>query len=104
MNWHEQRSPSPFFFISFNLIIIDRIQRLKDARSEATKEIEDLKAQKNLEYQNFVAQVYNIIEHKKKGVCTTKGKRITEFSKTKKERGMVLVVDEVEWKIRYIGI
>ncbi|KAI9262166.1 G subunit of V-type ATPase [Phascolomyces articulosus] len=33
-----------------------RIQRLKDARSEAAKEIEDLKAQKNLEYQNFVAQ------------------------------------------------
>ncbi|KAI7846898.1 G subunit of V-type ATPase [Circinella umbellata] len=33
-----------------------RIQRLKDARSEANKEIEDLKAQKNLEYQNFVAQ------------------------------------------------
>lgn len=35
----------------------DRIQRLKDARSEATKEIEELKAQKNQEYQNFVAQV-----------------------------------------------
>ncbi|KAI8139097.1 G subunit of V-type ATPase [Fennellomyces sp. T-0311] len=33
-----------------------RIQRLKDARSEAAKEIEDLKAQKNIEYQNFVAQ------------------------------------------------
>ncbi|KAI7881474.1 G subunit of V-type ATPase [Lichtheimia hyalospora FSU 10163] len=33
-----------------------RIQRLKDARSEASKEIEELKAQKNQEYQNFVAQ------------------------------------------------
>jgi hypothetical protein len=30
---------------------------LKDARSEAAKEIEELKAQKNQEYQNFVAQV-----------------------------------------------
>ncbi|KAI8072658.1 G subunit of V-type ATPase [Gongronella butleri] len=33
-----------------------RIQRLKDARSEATKEIEQLKAEKNTEFQNFVAQ------------------------------------------------
>ncbi|KAI7907282.1 G subunit of V-type ATPase [Cokeromyces recurvatus] len=33
-----------------------RVQRLKDARSEAAKEIEELKAQKNIEYQNFVAQ------------------------------------------------
>jgi vacuolar-type H+-ATPase subunit H len=36
---------------------IDRVQRLKDARSEAAKEIEELKAQKNTEYQNSVAQV-----------------------------------------------
>ena len=36
---------------------IDRVQRLKDARSEAAKEIEELKAQKNTEYQDFVAQV-----------------------------------------------
>ncbi|KAI8878258.1 G subunit of V-type ATPase [Backusella circina FSU 941] len=33
-----------------------RVQRLKDARSEAAKDIEELKAQKNTEYQNFVAQ------------------------------------------------
>ncbi|KAI9318104.1 G subunit of V-type ATPase [Dichotomocladium elegans] len=33
-----------------------RIQRLKDARLEATKEIEQLKAQKNQEYQSFVSQ------------------------------------------------
>ncbi|GAN01190.1 v-type ATPase [Mucor ambiguus] len=33
-----------------------RVQRLKDARSEAAKEIEELKAQKNTEYQDFVAQ------------------------------------------------
>lgn len=38
--------------------ILDRVQRLKDARSEAAKEIEELKAQKNVEYQDFVAQVY----------------------------------------------
>ncbi|CAO3622752.1 unnamed protein product [Mucor hiemalis] len=40
-----------YFFLS-----VDRVQRLKDARSEAAKEIEELKAQKNSEYQNFVAQ------------------------------------------------
>lgn len=38
-------------------VYLDRIQRLKDARSEATKDIEELKAQKNQEYQNFVAEV-----------------------------------------------
>jgi hypothetical protein len=37
--------------------MIDRVQRAKDARLEATKEIENIKAQKNAEYQNFVAQV-----------------------------------------------
>lgn len=37
--------------------VLDRVQRLKDARSEAAKEIEELKAQKNAEYQDFVAQV-----------------------------------------------
>lgn len=38
-------------------VYLDRIQRLKDARSEATKDIEELKAQKNQEYQNFVSEV-----------------------------------------------
>ncbi|KAI8997258.1 G subunit of V-type ATPase [Pilobolus umbonatus] len=33
-----------------------RVQKLKDARSEAAKEIEELKAQKNKEYQQFVEQ------------------------------------------------
>ncbi|KAI9267874.1 G subunit of V-type ATPase [Sporodiniella umbellata] len=33
-----------------------RVQRAKDARLEASKEIENIKAQKNTEYQNFVAQ------------------------------------------------
>jgi V-type H+-transporting ATPase subunit G len=44
---------SCYLFSSF----LDRVQRLKDARSEAAKEIEELKAQKNTEYQNSVAQV-----------------------------------------------
>ncbi|CEG64834.1 Putative V-type ATPase, G subunit [Rhizopus microsporus] len=35
-----------------------RVQRAKEARSEAAKEIENIKAQKNEEYQNFIAQVY----------------------------------------------
>ncbi|KAI7867689.1 G subunit of V-type ATPase [Spinellus fusiger] len=33
-----------------------RVQRLKDARSEATKEFELLRSQKNEEYQAFVSQ------------------------------------------------
>ncbi|KAG1632226.1 hypothetical protein G6F45_004261 [Rhizopus arrhizus] len=33
-----------------------RVQRAKDARLEAAKEIENIKAQKNAEYQSFVAQ------------------------------------------------
>ncbi|CAO3698389.1 hypothetical protein G6F70_006748 [Rhizopus microsporus] len=33
-----------------------RVQRAKEARSEAAKEIENIKAQKNEEYQNFIAQ------------------------------------------------
>ena len=36
-----------------------RIQRLKDARSEAIKEIEAIKAQKNAEFAQFEAQVYS---------------------------------------------
>lgn len=42
-------------------VYLDRIQRLKDARSEATKDIEELKAQKNQEYQNFVAEVKLVV-------------------------------------------
>jgi vacuolar-type H+-ATPase subunit H len=33
------------------------VQRLKDARTEANKEIEEIKAQKNAEYQKFVSEV-----------------------------------------------
>ncbi|CAO3598083.1 unnamed protein product [Absidia cylindrospora] len=33
-----------------------RIQRLKDARTEAAKDIEQLKAEKNAEFQQFTAQ------------------------------------------------
>ncbi|KAG2188384.1 hypothetical protein INT44_001137 [Umbelopsis vinacea] len=33
-----------------------RVQRLKDARTEATKEIDDIKAQKNAEYQQFISE------------------------------------------------
>ena len=40
-----------FFFI------IDRVQRLKDARTEAAKEIEELKEQKNAEFKAFEAEV-----------------------------------------------
>ncbi|CAG8571368.1 13512_t:CDS:2 [Funneliformis caledonium] len=33
-----------------------RVQRLKDARTEAAREIEELKEQKNLEFQDFEAE------------------------------------------------
>ncbi|CAO3678382.1 unnamed protein product [Rhizopus stolonifer] len=35
---------------------VNRVQRAKDARLEAAKDIENIKAQKNAEYQNFIAQ------------------------------------------------
>jgi V-type H+-transporting ATPase subunit G len=45
--------------VIFIFCYLDRVQRLKDARSEAVKDIEELKGQKNAEYQNFVSQVNN---------------------------------------------
>jgi V-type H+-transporting ATPase subunit G len=41
---------------SIPLIPTDRVQRLKDARSEAAKDIEQLKAQKNTEFAAFEGQ------------------------------------------------
>jgi len=38
-------------------IIIDRVQRLKDARAEAAKEIEELKASKNDAFKGFELEV-----------------------------------------------
>ena len=40
------------------LIILDRIQRLKEARSEAVKEIELLKIKKNFEFEEFEKNVF----------------------------------------------
>lgn len=57
----KQNSVSCITFKRFYLPLIyytlDRVQRAKEARSEAAKEIENIKAQKNEEYQNFIAQV-----------------------------------------------
>ncbi|OZJ03562.1 hypothetical protein BZG36_03101 [Bifiguratus adelaidae] len=36
--------------------VSDRVQRLKDARTEAVKEIDALKAQKNVEYKAYEAE------------------------------------------------
>ena len=36
---------------------IDRVQKLKDARSEAAKEIEEYKAKKEAEYKKFESEV-----------------------------------------------
>jgi hypothetical protein len=38
----------------------DRVQRLKDARTEAAKEIEVLKAEKQKEFLNYEKQVCNL--------------------------------------------
>lgn len=37
--------------------VIDRVQKLKDARSEAAKEIEEYKAKKEAEYKKFENEV-----------------------------------------------
>jgi hypothetical protein len=36
---------------------VDRVQKLKDARSEAAKEIEEYKAKKEAEYKKFESEV-----------------------------------------------
>lgn len=36
---------------------LDRVQKLKDARSEAAKEIEEYKAKKEAEYKKFESEV-----------------------------------------------
>ena len=37
--------------------LVDRVQKLKDARSEAAKEIEEYKAKKEAEYKKFESEV-----------------------------------------------
>ena len=46
-----------FLLIQIYWITIDRVQRLKDARTEAVKEIDALKAQKAKEFEEFDKQV-----------------------------------------------
>ena len=52
-----------FWYLSFRqsfeprLSLLDRTQKLKDARTEAAKEIEDLKAKKEKEFQAFQKEV-----------------------------------------------
>jgi predicted house-cleaning noncanonical NTP pyrophosphatase (MazG superfamily) len=43
--------------MQYSNMTLDRVQRLKDARSEATKEIEALKAHKQAEYAQFEKNV-----------------------------------------------
>lgn len=47
----------PFNHIEIHLTIEDRTKRVKDARSEAQKEIEDYKKEKEEEYQKFEKEV-----------------------------------------------
>ena len=54
---------------------IDRVQRLKDARQEALKEIEALKAQKQQEFLNYEALVVkiNLAPRKQWFICQCRG-------------------------------
>ncbi len=52
----KARQCIPYQMMSFKTFI-DRIQRLKDARAEATKEIDSLKARKNEEFIEYEKKV-----------------------------------------------
>lgn len=49
-------SPILYLFISYSPSV-DRTQKLKDARSEAAKEIDDVKSKKEKEFQSFQKEV-----------------------------------------------
>ena len=46
---------------------VDRVQKLKDARSEAAKEIEEYKAKKEAEYKKFETEVSTGVLRKSSG-------------------------------------
>lgn len=54
-------------------VVPDRNQRVKDARGEATKEIEELKAKKEAEFKEFEAQVSSDLRSGEGRELTTMG-------------------------------
>jgi len=47
--------------VQLSLTTIDRTQKVKDARSEAAKEVEAYKAQKQKEFKQFEAEVLLLV-------------------------------------------
>jgi hypothetical protein len=52
----------PFFHNIETKLTTDRVQKLKDARTEAAKEIEEYKAQKEADFKRFESDVSNFAE------------------------------------------
>ena len=55
--WGLKRSSDPLQFPILNVISTDRVQKLKDARAEAAKEIEAYRAQKDKDFTTFESEV-----------------------------------------------
>lgn len=60
-------APCDPFILKHSSNCADRTQRLKDARSEATKEIEAYKTQKEREFKAYEASVRRILSIRYKG-------------------------------------
>ena len=85
-------------FPSDILVIVDRVQRLKDARSEAEGEIEALKAAKKEEYQSYEQSIVNVLEEsiKEQAKKTEEElRRTTELADKNREVVLKLLVDKV---------
>lgn len=52
-----QRLDVALYCVGTRANLVDRVQKLKDARSEAAKEIEEYKAKKEAEYKKFESEV-----------------------------------------------
>ncbi|KAG0782747.1 hypothetical protein G6F21_010940 [Rhizopus arrhizus] len=68
-----------------------RVQRAKDARLEATKEIENIKAQKNAEYQSFVAQSFGKVDEE----TESKIQEIRNAAANKKQDALELMLKSI---------
>lgn len=57
--FHNRRTDAPHFLVLLVALLwrADRTQKLKDARSEASKEIEQLKSKKEKEFNDFQKEV-----------------------------------------------
>ncbi|KAG1602576.1 hypothetical protein G6F47_002637 [Rhizopus delemar] len=68
-----------------------RVQRAKDARLEAAKEIENIKAQKNAEYQSFVAQNFGKVDEE----TESKIQEIRNAAANKKQDALELMLKSI---------